>query len=874
MPPVRAGVAILLACTSVGVWAWHTRSSLWLLLMTMAVCVTGGWLLAADAWSEAWRPPLRTWFEDVVRATGGTGRDQVGGQAGGQAREGADGSGEQAQEAAEATVLVSMTGTLRADATVRATGVLLSVDVHEIERLDVSSSGIRSGPPSRGSNRPGERGHRRLARDRHGTAVRGGVLLTVAGELGLKQASQWRRGRRIRAPAQVRLPTTYQNPGAGDEAQDLARRGSVLVGSVKSAVLVEFVARDDMVGEWAGEARRLIRDAVRRTVGVWSDVSQGIVTAILIGDRAGVDAGVERRLQDAGTYHVIAISGGNIAILAGLLLTLVRAIGCLGPLTRVMVALSLSAYGVVVSPSASVQRAVLTAVLYLAAASLDLKGPSINLLAVVAFVSVLWEPLAVVDPGFLLTFGASAGILLSVPAGSTTPQADAPLRRLGRSLFSLFRATAAAEALLLPVGALVFQRVTLAGLVLNFVAIPMMALAQVAGLVATALALAGSPFAPWIGWLAHLGAQGVVRSGDGVEYLSALVWRVAPPHGAVVSLYYAGLAAAWLTWRYAESGGRPPPLLLPASLALAAATSSWVIVEPWAWWSRPGRLGDGRLHLLFADVGQGDAAIIRFPHGKTMVVDAGGAGGASTFDVGERVVAPLLRRDGVRQLHALVLTHGDGDHIGGALSLVLEFRPAAIWEGIPVPSSSALKALREAGDRVGARWVSAIDGLTEEIDGVRASIVHPPAPDWERPRVRNDDSIVMELRWRQVGVLMTGDVSREVEEDLVERFARAGGSAAVRLLKVAHHGSLSSSSIEFLRGYAPHVAVVSVGRHNPFGHPAPAVVERYRAMGIPLFRTDRHGAVSAVTDGLTIEVLPTVRGIPIDPHLGVSRGGR
>src|SRR5262249_25709271 len=183
-------------------------------------------------------------------------------------------------------------------------------------------------------------------------------------------------------------------------------------------------------------------------------------------------------------------------------------------------------------------------------------------------------------------------------------------------------------------------------------------------------------------------------------------------------------------------------------------------------WTRMSASGDGRLHVTFIDVGQGDSALVRFPHGATLLVDAGGLPGAGSFDIGDRVVAPVLRESGVRRVRTIALTHGDADHIGGAPSAILEFRPREGWEGGPVPRSEALQAipLTEGLVRSQSRNVQTSD--TTLVDGVAVIVRHPTLPDWERQDARNDDSIVLELQWRDVSIVLTGDIGAEVEREI------------------------------------------------------------------------------------------------------------
>jgi competence protein ComEC len=236
-----------------------------------------------------------------------------------------------------------------------------------------------------------------------------------------------------------------------------------------------------------------------------------------------------------------------------------------------------------------------------------------------------------------------------------------------------------------------------------------------------------------------------------------------------------------------------------------------------------------------------------------MLVDAGGLGVSGGFDIGDRVVAPVVRSGGFRRIDRLALTHGDPDHIGGAMSVLREFRPTEVWEGIPVPRSVPLTALRVETQRLKARWANVYAGASTRIDDVEVVARHPNPADWERQRVRNDDSLVLELRWRDVSILLTGDIGRASEAAIAASMS-AARAAPIRVLKIPHHGSLTSSSPSFLDVIRPQIAVVSAGRSNRFGHPVPEVLERYRTIGTQIFRTDRDGAVFVVTDGRTLSV--------------------
>lgn len=808
-PDVSRALLIILigAGTSGGLSALRSGRAVLLTVAVTAGFAAGAALLAADAWHRAWRPPLRIAFESIAR-------DE---------RLEALRSGRLLPE--DDTATVNLIGVLRQDASPGANGVSLSVRVTWIGRA-------------------------RSASDRLDPAINptaGGVLLTVIGSLAAERMAEWRSGRTIRTSAVLRRPARYLDPGVPDQERALARRGTTLVGTVKSGALVDLIERGSAVAESAASVRAYARRAIAEAVGRWSRQSAGIVTAIVIGDRTGLDDEIERKLQEAGTYHVIAISGGNIAILAGLTLAVFRIAGLLGRAAMLSAIGGLIAYGYLVGGGASVDRATLMAVVYFLGRAIDLRGPPLNSLALVAGILVVSDPLAVADPAFLLTFGATAAILFSIAALPVRG-----LRRLHAMVMVMFVASAAAEAALMPIAATIFSRVTFAGLVLNFAAIPLMAVVQIAGMAIVPLFAVSVRMASILGWIAHFGADGLVRTAGLVRFAPAVTWRVVPASTPAIGGYYAGaiMSCALWRWRAVALGSREPPSLRAlrfAGLAAALLSALWILAEPWT--VLPNR-GDGRLHVTFIDVGQGDSAFVRLPHGGAFVIDAGGLGGKASFDVGDRVVAPVLRASGVRRLGTLALTHGDADHIGGAMALVNEFRPWEIWEGVPVPPFEPLRLLKLAARDRRLRWANVQANDVVAVDDVAVVVRHPDWPDWERQDVRNDDSIVIELLWRDVSFVFTGDIGREVERKIADRFQ----ASPLRVLKVPHHGSLTSSSASFVRVLAPTVAVVSVGRSNNFGHPAPAVIQRYRDAGAEVFRTDQDGAVTIGTDGTALQI--------------------
>jgi competence protein ComEC len=262
------------------------------------------------------------------------------------------------------------------------------------------------------------------------------------------------------------------------------------------------------------------------------------------------------------------------------------------------------------------------------------------------------------------------------------------------------------------------------------------------------------------------------------------------------------------------------------------------------------------------DVGQGESILLQPPlrqpqrAANAVLFDAGGSPfGGGRFDLGGLVLAPALRALGVTRLDNLLLTHGDPDHIGGAIGLLERIEVARLTFGIIVPGHEPTTRLTMHARANRLPVLPARAGQIWRWGEARIRVLHPAEPDWERRRVRNDDSVVVEVVHGEVAVLLTGDVSAEIERDLLPRLT----PARTRILKVAHHGSRTSTSPALVEGWRPQLALISCGRGNAFGHPTMEVLARLAAVGAHVYRTDRDGAVTVESNGHEVAVTTTLR---------------
>jgi competence protein ComEC len=621
-------------------------------------------------------------------------------------------------------------------------------------------------------------------------------------------------GDRVGLWADLRPPRGFGNPGAFDAVAHARREGIHALGHCKSLRLVEREGGDTRW--WPARAVSGARAWAARVLdaAILPGQERGLVRAMVLGDRAGVDPETSEAFRIAGTYHVLALSGAQVALLAGLVAVACRRAGSPPGPTLLVLTVALVGYAAFVGGDVPVVRATVMALALLLGRFLDLDGEAANLLGLAAAGLLVHAPSALGDAGFQLSFAATLGLILLTPRSGGRP-------RLPFRLEYVLAASLAAQAALVPLLAVHFHRLAPAALVLNLVAVPLSAAVLLSGFAVLASSLAVPPLAPWAGDVAWACAHALLRSGEVVRHVPALDVRVATPGPTALFLYGAGLV-------FFLAGRRR------TGLAAAVAGLALVVRGP----GPPA--GDGRLHLTALDVGQGDCLVLRSPRGRVWLIDAGGSFGGG-FDVGEAVVAPYLWSQGVRALDRLAVTHAHPDHAGGVPSLLRSFRVGEAWEGVAPAGDRGYETLDGVLRRAETSRRAVVRGLADSWDGVRVDVLGPPPPVRRPLKTRNDDSVVLAATYGGVTLLLTGDLESTGERTL--------GPVHADVVKVPHHGSRSSSTPGFVSGLRSAVAVVSVGHRSRFGHPHAEVLERYHRAGVRVFRTDRDGATTLITDG-------------------------
>jgi competence protein ComEC len=580
--------------------------------------------------------------------------------------------------------------------------------------------------------------------------------------------------------------------------------GRFLTGN-RTILVARRVRQLDPEPRGRGGLRERVAERSRRLFGTRAP----LVDALVIARRAELDAELRERYTRSGLAHLLSISGLHVAFFAAWLnVLLVRLRLAARPRFVAGTAVMFAYVWLLGFPAPATRSAAMLTLLDIAKLRQRIVAPR-GLVALTAFFVLLVDPWAVQSIGAWLSVAAVAAVVWGARATERRPK-----------LVRLLAPAAAATLLTAPITAYAFGTVAPIGVVANLIAIPLAGVA-VPGLMmslvfSSKLLAAGSGLCLALLDLVARTAAGV----PGGHVIMIAGWRAA-------AIWIAVLAAGWWLWKAPRRAW-----LIGARVALIAALVSWSTL-----FHAFSRLTACQcLTVHFLDVGQGDAALLRTPAGRWLLVDGGPR--TPQGDAGRRVIVPFLRRQGATRLAAIVVTHAHLDHFGGVPAVLDAFDPAFVLEpGRPVPDAGYL-GLLSAIESDGADWRPARRGDRLELDGVTIDVLSPDSA-WAASQTDiNEESVILLVQYGAARLLFAGDAGMPTEAHL------AGHVGPVAVLKVGHHGSRGATSERWLAELAPSEAVISVGAKNRYGHPAPEVLARLRAHGITVLRTDERGTIT------------------------------
>ena len=583
-----------------------------------------------------------------------------------------------------------------------------------------------------------------------------------------------------------------------------------------------------------------------------TEPQSSLAQALLLGIRSHIPDTLIDSFRSSGTAHLIAISGLHVAILAGIVLSAAAWLFGRHRPTYILVAFGLLwLYVLLTGMRPPAFRAAIMFSLFLTALWLGRPRSAMPSLVLAAAIMVGISPQVLRDVSFQLSFVAVAGLIMLFP----------PFQHWGRKAIGGERGTLtstinpiidglaitlAAIIATLPLIAYYFGYVSLVALPATFFALLALPGAIILTLLAALFGLFAPPISWAIGWADWLFLSYIIEVVEGFGGLEFATHELAI-NAIIVWVYYGALLAIILRKRLVMAISGPAALVkaglgkfsqftyrLPRRLVLIflfiAAVLTWLAVT-----ATP----DRQLEVSFLDVGQGDAILIQTPSGQQVLVD----GGPDTEEICLALGDKLPFWD--KSLDLVVLTHPEDDHIVGLVEVLQKYKVGQVLEsGFKHDTPAYEEWLRLIDEKDIERTIASAGQEIDLGDGIGIDVLHPQEELMEGTESdANNNSVVLRVVWDEVSFLLTGDIYEEAEREILYR----GYKLDSTVLKVAHHGSATSTSSHFLAAVAPEVAVISVGKDNPFGHPGDEILARLN--GVAVYRTDEVGTITFTSDG-------------------------
>lgn len=729
------------------------------------------------------------------------------------------------------------------------------------------------------------------------------VQIKLQAEEEIAVAAKWQRGDQVVLTGVLEEPAEARNFGGFDYQSYLLTKKIHWLLKGEGAYNVRITSPE----AWSFSTILRWNDAVRVALGsemdrLFDKRHSGYMKGLVIGMQDDLDPDTFQQFSQLGLTHILAISGMHVAVYVGVLLFILKCCRLTKETALTVTLVLVPLYVLLSGAGPSIVRAGIMSMIALFAARVGVLKDGLNILGASALVMLIWSPYMLLSVSFQLSFLVTLGLMIYVPL------VDSLLKRLPRWLKSTLSVTLVAQLVSFPLTIYYFNQFSLLSLVANLIFVPFITFI-ILPLGTVALVLGRL----WDGAarvLAQMTEQLNNATFYAVEWINGfsggvLIWR-SPSLlwicGYYVLLYGLLYAAKQImdmrnVPQYMEDETRPlDGVVMPQGRnGRSEGTWKW---DSQHFMAAPKEVGWSRVVVLlcatglgimlykgyqsesysgagmisYLDVGQGDSILITTPSGAHILVDGGGTLNfgqreewrirRSPFEVGAKVLVPLLKKRGIHRLDAVILTHGDQDHAGG-LQAVLEGIPvsALLFNGTMVDRDAYKELMRTAMD-ANVKLYAVNQGMTISPDAdTELSFLWPVIPseaesDLPLREEQNHDSVAFRMSMNGRSFLFTGDMDVEAEEEIVETAMRNGirRGPSIDVLKVAHHGSKTSTGDTWLQFWNPATAVISAGVNNLYGHPNAAVIERLSSNQIAVFRTDKHGEIQMRVRADGIEV--------------------
>jgi len=674
-------------------------------------------------------------------------------------------------------------------------------------------------------------------------------------------------GMRIQFKSKLYPLSTFKNPGALNYKRYMMFKGIFGKAYIKKKNHVSIVSyhAGDPIRQWIETSRSHIAALITK----WSSSNtHGILKGFLIGDRSEIQPHLREAFIQMGLAHMLAISGLHIGMVFGFSFTVIRFLlsrstrilwtGFLYSVSIILAMIPTIMYGCLAGLSIPTIRSLIMISVFVIAYLIHRERDAMNTLALSAIIMLAWDPPSLYDISFQLSFSAVAVIIMGYSNLSQIKRfkENRLIYTLIQWPFMSFLATIGTFPLLL----YYFNNLSLIGFVSNIVFVPWLSfLCIIPGLIGVLMGIISPIISGYCIAMSSWALDCAIYLIHNITTYPISIKTISPSIIEIVIYYSILVTLLTFTQKWAKY------LLFLLLLLVGIDTGYWIHQ----------RFFKDNLTVTILDVSMGNAALLELPQGETWIIDGGGFPGTS-FDVGEKIIAPVLWRKKIITVDRIILTHADYDHIGGLLYIAQHFNVKELWTSPGNEDSNTYESLLNIAKNNHIIVKILSKGYAFQNDLISFSILYPPDVNFENNPVfhnRNNRSLVIHLCYDQYCFLFPGDIEKEAEKELL---SISGDQLQSQVLISPHHGSGTSSSEEFMKAVSPHWIVISTQGTRYETIPHPEVIQRYYSYTNHVFRTDYHGAIEMQTNGKSLMVTDYLRSfklfssdklLSIDPYV-------
>ncbi len=673
---------------------------------------------------------------------------------------------------------------------------------------------------------------KRISNNKKAVNINSRALLSVYGPEHSKKL--YRYGDIIKGAGKSMMPSRARNAGAFDYRRFLSSQ------NIYSSIIT---FPSDIMSPGQGDINPLIRFSLylRDRIISMVDLSlpaehAGLLKGLVIGERSGLSEEVKQNFNDSGLTHILCVSGANVAYIAGACIFLLGILRVGQPLSNLITMAVLVLFVLITGSSPPVVRAGIMGMMLLSAGIFQRKSDALNSISAACLAILLFNPLCIYDIGFQLSFAGTTGIVLFYKRLANF------FSFLPRVINDVMSVSLAAQLTVNPIVALYFNKISLIAIISNIVVVPVTGIVTIIGFVMSIAGQVSIFISQLLGGLNYFFLSFMLWVSEVSSSLPFASIQVITPSLLFILFYYTVLYALLKYIPFKKPGPHFPKIsYIAAAAAVIFLLISYSLPRP--------------LEITFLDIGQGDCTIIKTPSGKTCLIDGGGTypGSMGNFDPGSTII-PFLLDNGSSSVDLAMLSHPHGDHIQGLISVVKTLRVKQLVMGPQFQPNADLDSLIKLCSQRKTKIYIVSKGDRLSIDGTEFQVLHPGDENlFGRDSILNNNSTVIRLVYRNTSILFTGDIETNAERHILGSISHLDSD----ILKVAHHGSKNSTSLDFLKAISPSVCIVSTGKNN-FGHPSPETINRIELSGSRLYRTDLDGGINIKVYKNRFKVIPAI----------------